>query len=360
MTSTVDIELLANLPKGKKPPLLSPFVKPASEPKPPKSAILIYNPAGGKKKAARLAERLVLPMLKEAGVQVETRATERQGHAGEMGRTLPLAGVDALLVMGGDGTLSELLDGFVQREDGAVSSCTLGFIPAGTGNTYVGEVLGVKTKGASDAAVRAAVQAIIDGRSRRVDCQQLDMTGLDSKPLRRISINTVMAGFGPDANAVAERRRWMGPMRYSISIKTEILKLPMRKPLPCTLAIDGAPPQPLRDLFLFGCFVNKYTGVEHRITPFAQLDDGKLDVVYTNTTISSILRAAKIDGMVKGGGKHVHEPACSLAQLRTLTLETEKPARLMVDGDIIGATPLTATVLPGAFSLFTPESPAPS
>ena len=49
--------------------------------------------------------------------------------------------------------------GFIQREDGAVSSCALGFIPAGTGNTYVGEVLGVKTAGASDAFVRAAVQA---------------------------------------------------------------------------------------------------------------------------------------------------------------------------------------------------------
>jgi len=110
-TGSVDIELLANLPKGKKPPLLSPFTKPASEPNPPKSAILIYNPVGGKKKAARLAERIVLPMLKDAGVQVETRPTERRGHAGEMGRTLPLAGVDALLVMGGDGTLSELLDG---------------------------------------------------------------------------------------------------------------------------------------------------------------------------------------------------------------------------------------------------------
>ena len=62
------------------------------------------------------------------------------------------------------------------------------------------------------------MQAILDGRSRRVDCQQLDMTGLDDKPLRRVSVNTVMAGFGPDANAVAERRRWMGPMRYSISV----------------------------------------------------------------------------------------------------------------------------------------------
>ena len=107
-------------------------------------------------------------------------------------------------------------------------------------------------------------------------------------------------------------------------------------------------------------------------------------MVYTNAPIRSILKAAKIDGMVKGGGKHVHEPACSLgqvrailtmalltvaipasalltmAQVRTLTLETEKPARLMVDGDIIGATPLTVTILPGSFTLFTPESPAPS
>ena len=48
------------------------------------------------------------------------------------------------------------------------------------------------------------------------------------------------------------------------------------------------------------------------------------------------------------------------AQVRTLTLEPEKPARLMVDGDIIGTTPLTVTVLPAAFALYTPESPAPS
>ena len=110
--SVVDIELLANLPKGKRPPLLTPFVTPASEPNPPKSVILVYNPVGGKKKAANLAERLVLPMLKQAGVQVEVHPTEYPKHAGVMARTLPLAGVDALLVMGGDGTLSELLDGF--------------------------------------------------------------------------------------------------------------------------------------------------------------------------------------------------------------------------------------------------------
>ena len=50
----------------------------------------------------------------------------------------------------------------------------------------------------------------------------------------------------------------------------------------------------------------------------------------------------------------------TLTQVRTLTLEHEKPARLMVDGDIIGTTPLTVTVLPAAFTLYTPQSPAPS
>ena len=38
-------------------------------------------------------------------------------------------------------------------------------------------------------------------------------------------------------------------------------------------------------------------------------------MVYTNAPIRSILKAAKIDGMVKGGGKHVHEPVCTLAQV---------------------------------------------
>lgn len=214
--SSIQIESIgaqASVPKGKAPPLLAPFVSAASAPSPPKTAVLVYNPFGGKKKAAKLVETIVMPMLVEAGVTVDVKPTTHAGHAAELGRTYPLSlpggtPVDALIAVGGDGTLSELLDGFIQRTDGA--SCTIGFIPAGTGNTYMHEALGVKTMGAPVAAVRTAVQAIIEGRSRKVDCQQLDMAREDGQPLKKISINTVMAGFGPDANAVAEKRRWLG------------------------------------------------------------------------------------------------------------------------------------------------------
>ena len=346
----------------KAPPLLDPFKKPASEPNPPTSALLVYNPAGGKKRAAKLADTIVLPLLKQAGIAVTVETTKHAGHGVELGRTLDLSSVDALLVMGGDGTLGEVLDGFLSRDDGAAARTTVGFIPAGTGNSYMREVLGVPASGAAvGAAVHAAVEAIVGGRSRAVDCQQLDMTGLDGKPLRRCSINTVMAGFGPDANAVAERRRWLGSMRYSVSIKTEILKLPWRKKLPCSLSVDGGSPQEMEDLFLFSCFVNKHTGVRHRLAPYAQLDDGLLDLAYTTRPLRSIATAAKVDEMIKSGGKHVHATSLlNVQQASRVRLETDTPARLMVDGDIIGFTPLDVAVRAEAFRLFTPASPAPS
>ena len=108
--------------------------------------------------------------------------------------------------MGGDGTLSEAVSGYMAREPSA-ATCTLGFVPAGTGNTYLREVLGLKAKSGLDACVRAAVAAILGGRVRAVDAAKLELTGLGENAERRISryaINTVMAGFGPDANAAAE------------------------------------------------------------------------------------------------------------------------------------------------------------
>lgn len=348
---------LAMPPKGKAPPLLAPFTKAPTATLALKHVILVFNPVGGKKRAARLAETVVLPMLKDAGCTVTQQPTEHAGHALQIGKTCSLDGVDALLVMGGDGTLSDVLSGLLSRSDGA--TCALGFVPTGTGNTYMREVLGMKTAGGPEAAVRAAMAAILGGKTRDVDCQQLEMTGMDGQPLTRYSINTAMAGFGPTANQAAEKRRWMGAARYDITIKTELLKLPCRKELPATITVDGTKHE-LPDLFLFCSFINKHTGTQHRLAPYAQLDDGLLDVCYTNRPLKSIPTAIKIDGLIKGGGKHVTQPLISMTHATSVQLETPTPAAIMVDGDVVGTTPLNVTMRPGAFRLLTPEAPAPS
>lgn len=165
---------------GKKgvPAPVAPFCKPASAPVAVKKVAIIYNPYGGKKKAQKLLDRVIGPMFAEAGVEVVPHQTQHAGHGIELARTISLAGIDGLCALGGDGTLSEVMGGLVSREDGA--AVPLGFIPGGTGNCFLWDAMGVRTKG--EKVVRMAVTNILGGLTRRVDCGKIEY----APPWRRI------------------------------------------------------------------------------------------------------------------------------------------------------------------------------
>ena len=281
--------------KGSKvaPPPLSTFCKPASEPIAIKKAVLIFNPVSGGKKGKLLAENVVAPMFKSAGVELVLSPTAHAGHAIELAASMDLSGVDALCALGGDGTLSDVASGFLARADGKTQEVALGFIPGGTGNTIMNvaslerdppslacacstvrsvlscsrgacvriaqrrrhDVLGYRAKMGGRAAIKAAVAAILGGRTRLVDCSQLECAKGDGSTVRRHSLNIVTCGLGVDASAAAEKRRWMGPMRYDVSILMELLKLGSRKDARCRLTVDGVTKE--LDLFVLTMMNNK-------------------------------------------------------------------------------------------------------
>ena len=117
VTSSTASTTLQLPPKGKAPPMLSPFCKPAMAPSSIKRVVLVYNPVGGRKKAQRTVDRIVAPMLQEKGIELVLQPTKYAGHAEELGKTLDLSDVDALVGMGGDGTVSDVLTGFMKREE---------------------------------------------------------------------------------------------------------------------------------------------------------------------------------------------------------------------------------------------------
>ena len=165
-------------------------------------------------------------------------------------------------------------------------------------------------------------------------------------------------GLGTDANAAAEKRRWMGPARYDVSILLKILMIGCRKPQPCTLEIDGD--KKSLDLFVLTIMNNKYSGTHHRLSPYAQMDDGKIDVMYTPNPIRSVAKALKLDGGIKGGGTHVLVPLVAYATATsTIKLTSDQPVKVMNDGDIIGFSPVQMNVMPLALSVLTPEGSAP-
>ncbi len=93
---------------------------------------VVVNPRGGKRRGIKVLDR-VKPVLEASGAELEILVTQAPGHAGQIARTLDLAGLDGICVIGGDGTVHEVADGLMQR--GEPITVPLGIIPAGTGNT---------------------------------------------------------------------------------------------------------------------------------------------------------------------------------------------------------------------------------
>lgn len=316
--------------------------------------VIIANPYGGNGRAIKLLEKDAMPIFAKAKVTVDLKLTERKMHAAEMAKTMSLEGVDVLCAIGGDGTLSELLTGFMQRADGAETP--LGFLPGGTGNAFMREFHA--GGGSGRPSVALAAEAIVGGLTRKADVMRSEcvdhMTGA---PLVRYSLNGLFWGLGTDANMNAERMRCFGPMRYDLGIVWEILKLKKRQ---ATLTLDGGLDTEKAflhadfNMLLVTAMNTKYTGDGLALSPYAQMDDGVMDVVFNSKPITSRLKAIGLFDGVKDGGKHVMDRAVTYVQCQSLRLTTPKPTRLNFDGEIVGATPVETKIVPLAVRIIVP------
>lgn len=339
--------------KGKPlPPVrLSPFSeKIAPTVVPVRKILVVCNPVGGGGKAKKVLDTVCLPVFKGAGVEAEVKLTERPMHAAELAKTLPLDGVDVLCAIGGDGTLCELLTGFMQREDGG-GNVSLGFIPGGTGNAIMREFHPGGGKGRPSAL--AAAEAIVGGCTRKADVMRSEYARDAAGASRdvRFSMNGVFWGLGTDANIAAEKMRWMGPLRYDVGIVREILKLRRR---PAKLVLDGS--TTLEFEMMLVCAMNtKYTGDGLPLSPYAQLDTGVMDIMMNASPIKKRMKALKLFDGVKAGGTHVYDEAVGIYQCKTMSLETPTPSRLNFDGENVGYTPLTCEIKPKAVSIIVPK-----
>ena len=120
---------------------------------------VIVNPAGGRRRGLALLESARAVWEREFGIEVLVLETQHAGHARQLARETELEGVDALCVIGGDGSWHEVCNGYAERAEadaasgGASPPTPLGLIPGGSGNS-VARDLGML--GNSDATSAAA------------------------------------------------------------------------------------------------------------------------------------------------------------------------------------------------------------
>ena len=302
----------------------------------PDRVLIILNPVAGHGKSIGLRPQ-VEQRLRDNGVEFETILTERPGHAQELAATAHLNGFRTIAAMGGDGTLSEVVNGMFTRYDGVIpEDLKMAAIPSGTGNDFLGGS-GLSTDW------REAVDALSAPAIKRVDVLEVSAP----KGFRRYAANSL--GFGYDAyvtGKVSQRGTGkVGPLGYLVEALRGLLEF---NPASANVSIDGAAPQDYGQMWLFAVTNSEKFGGGMRVSPGARIDDGLLNHAMLHGVPRRNLLGLVF--MVRSG-KHVGKPGVQMGTAREVVLDVPQGFPAHVDGDTVRVTyPVTVRVLAGALS----------
>jgi len=270
--------------------------------------------------------------------------TSKVGDATTIVRERDLRGVDAIGVMGGDGTFREAVEGFMTRKDYGrkeAKDCAVFTFPCGTGNNYARD-LGITT-------VADAVNKVKNGRVKKVDAVKVSHG--DEFKQETISINVVTWGMARDAAETAEGMRFLGPIRYDLAGLYHIL---MNKKNFATIgvseALEGAIEHESDEYLMMFAQNTRCSGRGFTFTPLAQLDDGEFDVM--TCLKSGPLHTKGLFDATKSGGGHVEDPSVAYVKAKRLELSTNEPERVGIDGEVTVSTPVRLRAMKHAFLTF--------
>jgi YegS/Rv2252/BmrU family lipid kinase len=292
--------------------------------------VLIHNPA-----ASRTDEgvvRTVCEVFENAGWSVDAPGTSHPDHAAEIAEQCVASGVDVIAIYGGDGTVHAVA-GTVGNE------VPLGLIRGGTGNLLAGNLRLPRNP------TRAA-RVIVDGVPRAIDLGRL----VGSEGVRYF---TVACGTGFDAELMAAtsgsaKRRW-GMGAY---VATAWQVLSRHETVSYKVTVDDASFEvDAASVMVANCgeIIPPFLRLRPGITP----DDGLLDVVVLNA--NGVIESAAVLWQLATGQSGRNGRVKHIRGSR-VTVESDLPKPVELDGEPAGMTPFTAEVIKGGISVILPRN----
>jgi sphingosine kinase len=289
-----------------------------------KKVYLIYNPLSGNKKSISILEKII-PIFEKGNLETVIIETQYAGHARELANSLSFEGFDGLCVIGGDGTMHEVVNGMMKREDHA--KIPIGLIAGGTGNSFMHDV------DALDPEVAAL--RILTGRLRNVDIAHVDANGEIL-----YGFNIVGWGLPTDIVETANKIKWIGNQCYNIASIIEVIR---NKPRLAKVKIDKQ--NIAGDYgFILGCNTI-HTGTAMKMAPLAQINDGLIDLIIVRKA-GRLKMLYLFTKLFKG--RHIGDPAVVYHQVKQFSIQPLANHALNIDGEMIGCTPVHVKMMPNA------------
>jgi len=293
---------------------------------------VIVNPAAGPSRARRRWPAL-RTALERHGIPFTAALTAGPGHAQQLAVAAVTAGARRLLVVGGDGSLHEVLNGLWAHDPGVLQHTVIAVAPCGSGNDWA------RTLDFPGDPTRFAAR-LAAGRTRRVDLGLATCRPPGGSTDHRCVFHNV-AGAGIDA-AVLRRTPRRGP-RALAYLTGLALALPRFRAPEFRISTDRGTRS--GRFFIALAALGPDCGGGLRLAPGARPDDGLLDLVAIDALP---LRRALARLPKLFNGRLAADPAVHGERSAAARIECDPPGEIQADGQLIGTTPLTVQVLPGA------------
>lgn len=293
---------------------------------------IILNPYAGRWKA-KAAIPDVERACEELGLDYELVVTEEPGHGIELAREALLAGYCPIVAAGGDGSISEVVNGMLAATDGRQPRVPLGIIPLGSADDLADQLSLPKD-------IVAACRVILEGCERLIDLGRVNGRYFD---------NNSAVGLEPMVTVTQEKmQRVHGTPRYILAAVRTILA---HRPWQMRLVWDDGEYVGKAALVSVGNM--RRTGGAFYMTPRAEPDDGLLDFVFAGGM--SRLRLLRLLPTTFNGS-HVDQPEVYYVRTTRLTIECDPPTPIQADGELFDRTTthITYEVIPAALRVLVP------
>lgn len=305
---------------------------------------MIVNPNAGVKKGSKDWPK-ILELLKAEKVDFEYRLTESRGHAILLTGEAVDAGFRNICVVGGDGTLNEVLNGIMNAAGVTPDEITLGMIPVGTGNDWC-RMFGIPFD------YRGAIRVL---KRRSTFLQDAGKVTYAHRKDQEVRWFMNVAGMGYDAlvakkTNVLKERGMGGPLTYMYFVFASLFQY---KFMEAVIEVDGEV-EFKGEIFSMNVGICKYNGGGMMQVPFAVPDDGLLDVTLIKKTPKwMVVRYARklFDGSL------VDLPIVSTFRGKHIRIRSTGSIYLETDGESLGHTPFVFEILPRCLKIVTGLAP---
>lgn len=296
------------------------------------TAKIILNPYAGRWKAQRAIPD-VERACAEVGLDYELAVTEGPGHGIELAREALLAGYCPIISAGGDGSISEVVNGMLTATGGERPEVPLGIIPLGSADDLADQ-LGLPKD------IAEACRVIRAGHERLLDLGRVNGRYFD---------NNSAVGLEPMVTVTQERmKRVKGTPRYILAAVQTILS---HRPWQMRIRWDGGEYEGKATLVSVGN--TRRTGGAFYMTPRAEPDDGLLDFVYARGM--GRLRLLRLLPTTFDGS-HVGKPGVYYERTARLEITCDPSTPIQADGELFdrAATHITYEILPASLRVLVP------